>query len=156
MSLCVYWLNCSMCNAFQWNYFNLVDTCNIAIILFLKCDVTKFRIPPLLVTLRPPPPLNVWRNLWMHPNCPSQETDETSTPNKTCWECRVNDERPKGKKNTVEWDEGGKIGNKYKLIFTEESNDWRRVAEYDGSELCNMGCQCAGERRTAVALQFIY
>ena len=33
-------------NAFQWNCFNLVYTCNIALILFLKCDVTKFRIPP--------------------------------------------------------------------------------------------------------------
>ena len=43
-------------------------TCNIALILFLKCDVTKNRISPPLVTLRrPPPPLNVWRNLWMAP-----------------------------------------------------------------------------------------
>ena len=24
----------------------MVDTCNIAVILFFKCDVTKFRIPP--------------------------------------------------------------------------------------------------------------
>ena len=39
-----------MCNI-QWNCFNLVDTCNIALILFLKCDVTKFRI-------RPPPSLS--------------------------------------------------------------------------------------------------
>ena len=39
-----------MFNAFQWNCFNLVDTCNIALILFLKCDVTKFSIPPSLVT----------------------------------------------------------------------------------------------------------
>ena len=31
-------------------YNNLVDTCNISLILFLKCDVTKFRIPPPLVT----------------------------------------------------------------------------------------------------------
>ena len=29
------------------NCFNLVYTCNIALILFLKCDFTKFRIPPL-------------------------------------------------------------------------------------------------------------
>ena len=45
--------------AFQWNCFSLVDTCNIALILFLKCDVTKFRIPlSHNVTLRrPPPPL---------------------------------------------------------------------------------------------------
>ena len=35
---------------FQWNCFNLVYTCNIALILFFKCDVTKFRIPPPLVT----------------------------------------------------------------------------------------------------------
>ena len=27
---------------------NWVDTCNIAVILFLKCDVTKFRILPSL------------------------------------------------------------------------------------------------------------
>ena len=33
-----------MFNAFQWNCFNLVYTCNIALILFLKCDVTKLRI----------------------------------------------------------------------------------------------------------------
>ena len=62
MSLHVYWLSCSMCkmfNAFHWNCFNLVDTCNIALILFLKCDVIKFRIPHPLshnVTLRRPPP----------------------------------------------------------------------------------------------------
>ena len=32
----------------------------------------------------------------------------------------VNDERRSGKKNTViEWDDGGKIGNKNKLILTE-------------------------------------
>ena len=60
-----------MCNAFQWNCFNLVYTCNIALLLFLKCDVTKFRTPPLShnVTLRRPPiPIKVWRNLWMDPN----------------------------------------------------------------------------------------
>ena len=48
-----------MFNALQWNCSNLVETCNIALILFLKCDVTKFRIPPPLshnVPLRPPPP----------------------------------------------------------------------------------------------------
>jgi hypothetical protein len=47
-----------MFNTFQWNCFNLVDTCNMALILFLKCDVTKFRITlPLShnVTLRRPP-----------------------------------------------------------------------------------------------------
>ena len=37
-----------------------------------KCDVTKFRIPPPLVTLchtssTPSASLNVWRNLWMPP-----------------------------------------------------------------------------------------
>ena len=38
----------------------------------------------------------------------------------TCWECRINDERPTGKKNiTIEWDDGGKIGNKNKSILTE-------------------------------------
>ena len=41
----VCWLSRTMFNAFQWNCFNLVDTCNIALILSLKCDVTKFRIP---------------------------------------------------------------------------------------------------------------
>ena len=52
-----------MINAFQWNCFNLVDTCNIALILFFKCDVSKFRIPPLPLShnatprLLPPPPL---------------------------------------------------------------------------------------------------
>ena len=38
----------------------LVEMCNIALILFLKCDVTKFRIPTPLshnLTLRRPPPL---------------------------------------------------------------------------------------------------
>ena len=54
-----------MFNAFQWNCFNLADSCNIALILFLKCDVTKFRIPPPLSST--PSPLNVWRNLWMAP-----------------------------------------------------------------------------------------
>ena len=39
-----------MFNAFQWNCFNLVHTCNIALILLLKWDVTKFRILPPLVT----------------------------------------------------------------------------------------------------------
>ena len=57
-----------MLNAFQWNCLNLVDKCNIVLILIFKCDVTKFRIPYPLVTLcRPPPPLNVWSNLWMLP-----------------------------------------------------------------------------------------
>ena len=37
--------------------FNLVYTCNIALILFFKCDVTKFRIPPLVTLRRPPPPV---------------------------------------------------------------------------------------------------
>ena len=75
MSLRIYWLRCSSAifNAFQWNCFNLVDTCNIALLLFLKCDATKFRIPPPLVTqchtsLTPSAPLNVKRNLWMPPN----------------------------------------------------------------------------------------
>ena len=73
MSLRVYWLSCSMYNAFQWNCFNLVDTCNITLILLLKCDVTKFRIPPPLVTQchtssTPSTPLNVWCNLCMPPN----------------------------------------------------------------------------------------
>ena len=61
-----------MFSAFQWNCFNLVDTCNIALILFLKCDVTKFRIPPrachtMSHFLNPSTPLNVWRNLWIPP-----------------------------------------------------------------------------------------
>ena len=54
-----------MLNASQWNCFNLVDTSNIALILFLKCDVTKFRIPPPLSHFVDS--LNVWRNLWMLP-----------------------------------------------------------------------------------------
>ena len=45
----------AMFNAFEWNCFNLVYTCNIALILFWKYDVTQFRIPPPLVTLRQPP-----------------------------------------------------------------------------------------------------
>ena len=59
-----------MFNAFQWNCFNLVYTCNIALIIILKCDVTKFRAPPLCHTMShfvDPSPLNVWRNLWMVP-----------------------------------------------------------------------------------------
>ena len=46
-------------------YNNLVDrpTCNIALIVFLKCDVTKFiSLPPLVTqchTSSTPPPLNV-------------------------------------------------------------------------------------------------
>ena len=39
-------VQCAMSNAFQWNGFNLIDKCNIALIIFFKCDVTKFRIPP--------------------------------------------------------------------------------------------------------------
>ena len=40
------------------------------------------------------------------------ETEETSTPNKTCCEYRVNDERPTGKENTtIEPGDGGKINN---------------------------------------------
>ena len=71
MSLREYKLSCSMFNV-QWNCFNLVNTCNIALILFLKCDVTKFRIPtsPCHTThtsSTPSSPLNVWRNLWMPP-----------------------------------------------------------------------------------------
>ena len=47
-----------MFNDFQWNCFNLIYTCNIALILFLKCDVTKFRIPPSCHTSSiPSPPL---------------------------------------------------------------------------------------------------
>ena len=50
-------------------------------------------------------------------------TEETSTPNKTCRGCRVNDERPTGKKNTtIEWDDGGKIGNKNKLLLSLPSS----------------------------------
>ena len=65
MSLRVFWFklfNVQCSNAFQWNCFNWVYTCNIALILFLKCDVTTFRIPlPLShnVTLRRPPPLSL-------------------------------------------------------------------------------------------------
>ena len=41
-------------------------------------------------------------------------------PYKTCWKCRINEERPTGKENpSIEWDDGGKIGNKNKLILTE-------------------------------------
>ena len=71
--MCIgYVVQCAMFNAFQWNCFNLVDTCrhNIALILFLKSDVTKFRIPPpsSCHTSSTPSLLNVWRNLWMAPN----------------------------------------------------------------------------------------
>jgi hypothetical protein len=51
-------------------------------------------------------------------NCPSQETQETTSPNKSRCECRFNDKRPTGKKNTThEWDDGGKIDNKNKLYI---------------------------------------
>ena len=51
-------------------------------------------------------------------NSPSQETEDTSTPNKTFWKCRDNDGRPTGKKNTTfEWDDGER-GNS-NLILTE-------------------------------------
>ena len=37
-----------------------------------KCDVTKFRIPPIVTQCHtsstPSAPFNVWRNLWMPPN----------------------------------------------------------------------------------------
>ena len=49
-----------------------------------------------------------------------QEAEETSTPNKICWECD-NDESPTGKKNTtIEWVDGGKVGNKNKLFLTRK------------------------------------
>ena len=41
-------------------------------------------------------------------SCPSQETEETSTPNNTCLKCRDNDESPTGKNTTIEWDDGEK------------------------------------------------
>ena len=47
---------------FLYIYNNLVDTCNIALMLFLNCEVTKFRIPPLVTqcpTSTPSGPLNV-------------------------------------------------------------------------------------------------
>ena len=50
-------------------------------------------------------------------NCPSRETEETSTPNKTCWKCRDNDERSTGKNATIEWDDGEKANSN--LILTE-------------------------------------
>ena len=46
MSLRVYWLSCSMCNV-QCFSMELFQFGLYALILFLKCDVTKFRIPPL-------------------------------------------------------------------------------------------------------------
>ena len=64
MSLRVYWLSYSVFNAFQLNCFNLVDTCNIALILFfLNVMSQNLVFPPLShnVTLRRPPlpPLRV-------------------------------------------------------------------------------------------------
>ena len=57
-----------MFNGFQWNCFKLFDTCNIALILFLKCDVTKLS-HNLTLRQHPSAPLNVWRNyLWMPPD----------------------------------------------------------------------------------------
>ena len=54
--------------------------------------------------------------IWTPVNCPSQEREETSTTYKTFWEYRVNEERPTGKKyTTIEWDDGGKIGNKNRI-----------------------------------------
>ena len=73
MSLHVYWLSCSMCNVrcLSMELFQFVYTCNIALILFLKCDVTK--LGSLLVTQChtssiPSASLNMWRNLWIPPN----------------------------------------------------------------------------------------
>ena len=48
----------------------IVSICLIRLNTILKCDVTKFRIPPpplshSITLRRPPPPLNVWRNLWI-------------------------------------------------------------------------------------------
>ena len=70
----------------------------------------------------------------------SQETQESSTPYKTCWKCRIDDEKPTGKKNTTaEWDDGGKIGfnNKWslplkssKLINTQKDDEIWLGREY--------------------------
>ena len=61
-------------------------------ILYRSCWMLKFLLSPTV-------------------NCPSRETEETSTPNKTCYKCD-NDETPTGKKNTtIEWEDGEK-GNK--------------------------------------------
>ena len=49
-----------------------------------------------------------------------KKREETSTPYKICWECRINDESPTGKENTtIEWNVSGKIGKQNKLILTE-------------------------------------
>ena len=52
-------LLCIIYNFYNYLYNNLVDMCNITLLLFLKCDVKKFGIPPPLlshnVELRPPP-----------------------------------------------------------------------------------------------------
>ena len=48
---------------------------------------------------------------------------QTSIPYKTCWECRVNDYRPTGKRDkTIEWDDGDKIGNKNKCFHLFRSS----------------------------------
>ena len=53
---------------------------------------------------------------------------ETSTPNKTRWECRVNNERPTGKKTTIEWEDCGKYvikinNSKYRYIYEIAKTD---------------------------------
>ena len=77
-----------MFNALQCNCFNLVDTCNIALILFLKCDVTKFRIPPPPLvtqcdtssTSSAPLNVDVIYGCPPRPNtCPEEEEDEEET-----------------------------------------------------------------------------
>ena len=41
------------------------------------------------------------------------------TPNKTYLKCRDNDERPAGKKSTIEWEDGEKKKDNSNLILTE-------------------------------------
>ena len=75
---------------------------------------------------------DIWKpNNWLNSNC---QTEETSTPHKTCWKCRVNDERPTEKETTSEWDDGGKIGNK---------NKWTYIARIVAMSTRNMTRLCS-------------
>ena len=65
---------------------------------------------------------DMFREFDLNSNCQLAKPGDRRNFNtlKTCLKCCVNDERPTGKKNTTdEWDDGGKIGNKNKLILTE-------------------------------------
>ena len=50
----------------------------------------------------------------LNSNCPSQETEETSTPTRPVENVALTTKGLQEKKNNIDWDDGGKIGNKNK------------------------------------------